>query len=249
MARLSIACPFLLLSACAAPAGSALRESSAHASIAQSTPVPRQQPFPVESRSGHAWRPGQALMHGFFGVTEFKDVSVETGGPGHVDGDQGNLDDLPVIGGGAQLKLGGERIDLGLEGMLSFSWSSDAAAFVVGGGGAAVAVDVDLLIFELYGGPFASLFLGDELRLYGGAGPIMQWANYDQDDLNDVLDDDGSGFGYGWYARTGLEFALESRTFLGFGVRWSDTSVDLGSSLGDLEIDGLQAVITVSRGV
>jgi len=223
----------------------ALRASREPVAEPQTSPRPPQQPIPMERRPrSFDWQPRQALMQGFFGVTEFQDISVDNGA-GHVDDD---LDELPVIGGGAQWKLGGERIDLGLEGMLSFSWSSDAAAFVVGGGGAAVAVDVDLLVFELYGGPFASLFLGDKVRLYGAAGPLMQWANYDQNDHDDVFDEDGSGFGYGYYARTGLEFALDPHTFLGFGVRWSDSSVDLGSSLGDLEIDGLQAVITVSRG-
>jgi hypothetical protein len=201
----------------------------------------------MERRPGFEWLPGQALMHGFFGITEFQDVSVDDGGPGRVDGDSGDLDELPVIGGGAQWKLGGDRIDFGLEGMFSFAWSSDATAFVVGGGGAAVAVDVDLLIFEFYGGPFASVFLGDKVRVYGAAGPLFEWTNYDQE--GNALDDDGSGFGYGYYARTGLEFSLASRTLLGFGVRWSDSSADLGGSLGDLEIDGLQALITVSRGI
>ena len=161
--------------------------------------------------------------------------------------DDGDLDELPVIGGGAQWKLGGERVDFGLEGLMSFSWRANAEAFVIGGGGAAVAVDVDISLFELYGGPFASLFLGDKLRLHGAAGPILQFADYEQE--GGGLADDGSGFGAGWYARTGLEFVLPARTLLGFGVRWSDSTVDLGSGLGDLELEGLQAVVTVSRGI
>ena len=188
------------------------------------------------------WRPQQPLMQGFFGVTEFQDVSVEIAGGGHVDGDKGDLDQLPLLGGGAQWKLGGDRIDWGLEGLMSFAWRSDATAFVVGGGGAAVAVDTDLLIFELFGGPFASTFLGDKVRVYGGAGPLLQWASFDQD-----VGDGGSGFGSGVYARTGIEFMLQHRTLLGFGLRWSDSTVDLGGNLGDLDIDGLQMVLTVSR--
>jgi len=34
---------------------------------------------------------------------------------------------------------------------------------------------------------------------------------------------------------------------VGLAVRWSDTNVDLGSGLGDLDMEGLQAVLTVSR--
>ena len=208
---------------------------------------PYQAPARVERRPAFEWQPGQALMHGFFGITEFSDISVDSSGPGSVDGDRGDLDELPLIGGGAQWKLSGERIDFGLEGLFSFAWSSDATAFVVGGGGAAVAVDVDLLLFEFYGGPFASMFLGEKVRAYGAAGPLFQWSNYDQ--TGNGLADDGSGFGYGYYARTGLEFALASRTFLGLGVRWSESEVDLGGNLDDLQIDGLQWMITVSRGL
>lgn len=245
MTRLSACVLSVCLSACAAPMAPGVRAALEPETVPQTSPRPPQQPVQIERRpSTFEWQPRQAMMHGFFGVSEFQDITVDDGA-GHFDDD---LEELPVIGGGAQWKLGGERVDLGLEGMLSFSWSSDAAAFVVGGGGAAVAVDVDLLIFELYGGPFASLLLGEKVRLYGAAGPLMQWSTYDQNDPDEVFDDDGSGFGYGYYARGGLEFALDSRTFLGFGVRWSDSSVDLGSGLGDLEIDGLQAVITVSRG-
>ncbi len=190
------------------------------------------------------WAPGQPLMHGFLGVSKFSSVEVSDA---DVDGDDGDLDQLPVIGGGAQWKLGGDRVALGMEGLLSFSWRADAEAFVIGGGGAAVAVDVDLMLLELYGGPFASMFLGEKLRLYGAAGPLLQFADYQQS--GGGPSDDGSGFGAGWYARTGLEFALPSRTLIGFGVRWSDTTVDLGGGLGDLEIDGLQGLFTVSRGL
>jgi len=205
----------------------------------------RQEPYPIERLKEGAWNVGHPIMQGFVGVSFYDDVSVDNDGA-DVDGDGGDLDQLPLIGGGGQWKLGGQRVDWGLEGMLSFSGRADAEAFVVGGGGAAVAVDVDLLIFELFGGPFASIFIADhKLRLYGAAGPLLQFADYDQS--GNGLDDDGDGFGSGWYARTGIEFMLPSRTLLGVGVRWSDTTVDLGG-LGDLEIDGLQAVVTVSRG-
>jgi hypothetical protein len=188
------------------------------------------------------WAPGEPLMHGFLGVSAFRRVEVEDGS---VDGDEGDADELPTIGGGAQWKLGGSRSDFGLEGLLALSGRANAEAFVVGGGGAAVAIDVDLLLLELYGGPFASLWLGEKLRLYGAAGPLLQFADYQQ--TGGGLADDGSGFGYGYYGRAGLEFALPSRTLIGLGVRWSDSSVDLGGDLGDLELEGLQFLLTVSR--
>ncbi|MBI5365369.1 MAG: outer membrane beta-barrel protein [Planctomycetes bacterium] len=193
------------------------------------------------------WRRGQSVLQGFLGVTDYQSIEVEGSGGIGVDGDAGQVDTLPLLGGGVQHKLGGERLDYGLEGFFSFSGRADAAAFVVGGGGATVAVDVNLFILELYGGAFASVFLGDKVRLYGGAGPLLQWASYDQ--RGSTFDDSGTGFGYGYYARAGIEFVLASRTMVGFGARWSDSRVDLGGSLGDLDVEGLQMVFTVSKGL
>lgn len=207
-------------------------------------PEPRS--LAVSRSAGLPWAPGQALLQGFLGFTTFEHVSADGNGT-TIDGDEGDLDSLPLIGGGGQWKFGGERLDFGLEGMLSFSGKANAVAFAAGGGGAAIAVDVDLLLFDLYGGPFVSLFLGDRLRLYGAAGPLLEWAQWDQ--TGNALDAGGSGFGVGAYARTGFELALPSRTLVGFGVRWSDTTVDLGRELGDLEVDGLQLLFTVSRGL
>lgn len=234
-----------LLAACAT--GPARRPSGLGIEALPSSSVPGETPGSPErfSRPSSGWAVGQPLLHGFLGVSEMSKVSVDGSGSGQTDGDRGEADEYPVIGGGAQWKLGGQRLDYGLEGLLSFGGRSNAEAFAAGGGGAVVVVDVDLLVFELFGGPFASLMLGDKLRVYGGAGPVLQWANWDQSGPN--LDDTGSGFGYGTYARAGVELALPSRSLLGLGVRWSDTSVDLGGSLGDLEMDGLQIFLTVSR--
>ena len=248
--RLIASSAFLSVASCIAPAhGPALDlvAGAAPAASVSAPAAPAQEPPAPRRRPGFEWQPGQPLLQGFIGVSELTDVSVDDDGPGRVDGDEGDLDQLPVLGGGGQWKLGGRRVDLGLEGLFSAGWRSNAEAFVVGGGGAVVAIDVDLLLLDLYGGPFASVFLGDRLRLYAATGPLLQWANYDQ--TGNGQNDDGSGFGYGYYARTGIEFAFPSRTLVGLGVRWSDSEADLGGSLGDLEIEGLQFLLTVSRGL
>ena len=203
---------------------------------------------PSESTSVRPdWNVGQSLHQGFLGVTQYTTIDRNGGGTPSVDGDEGNLDTIPIIGGGAQYKMGGEKVDYGLEGLFSFGGRANASAFAAGGGGAAVAVDVDLLVFDFYGGPFVSTFLGDNVRLYAGAGPLLEWAEYDQSDS--VGHESGSGFGYGGYARTGIEFVMPSRTLVGFGVRWSNTTVDLGGGLGDLDMEGFQLLFTVSRGI
>ncbi len=219
--------------------------ATAGAAAAQSSPgfVPGRPRW--ENRDGPIhWPTGAALAQGWFGVSEYSNVHVAGGA---VDGDAGDLDQLPILGGGWQWKLGGRAVDLGLESMLSFSGRADVTAFAAGGSGAVVALDVDLSVFEIFGGPFASVFVGDKLRVYGAGGPLLQWVDYQQSGSG--YDDEGDGFGSGWYARAGVEIALPSYNFLGMGVRWSDTSVDLGYGLGDLEIDGLQVFVTVSRGI
>jgi hypothetical protein len=238
-----LACiPVLCVACTTAPA----RAPELRTSATPGAPGRQDGDFRIPSRSALEWSEGQTLLQGFIGWTTFSEVSVEGDGA-EIDGDRGDVDEFPLIGGGGQMKLAGERVDIGVEGLLSFGGRANAEAFVVGGGGAAVAIDVDMLVFELYGGPFASVFLGDKLRLYGAAGPLLQFIEYEQE--GGGFEDDGSGFGAGFYARTGLEFVLPSRVLIGLGARWSDTSVDLGGDLGDLDVEGLEWLFTVSRGL
>jgi hypothetical protein len=94
------------------------------------------------SRPRQRWAKGQTVMQGFFGVTEYSDFDVDGGSLGNVDGGGEDAAEMPLLGGGAQTKMGGDKVDFGLEGLISFGWRSNATAFAVGGGGAAIAVDV-----------------------------------------------------------------------------------------------------------
>jgi hypothetical protein len=207
-------------------------------------PDPQGAPSPTKRSR---WQTGRTVMQGFLGVTFFDEYEVD-GSNNFVEIDGGGEDasEMPLIGGGGQMKLGGENIDMGLELLVSFGWRSNATAIAVGGGGAAIAVDVDTLLFDLYGGPFVSKFLGEKVRIYGSAGPLMEWADYDQEFAGGH--ESGSGFGFGWYARTGIEFQLASRTMIGVGARWSDSTIDLDGGLGDLDVQGFQGYITVTQG-
>lgn len=189
------------------------------------------------------WRRGQAWMQGYVGAGSSDAATVDQGGGFEVEIEDV---DYPFLGGGAQWKLGGEKVDLGVEGLLSFGWRSNVAAFYVGGGGAAVAVDVDSLLFDLSAGPFASVFLGDSTRVYVGAGPSLQWVQYDQDVDVAGTSNGGSGFGTGLYARTGIEWRLDASNLIGLGFRWTDGEVDLDDGLGDLDVEGYQVYLTVT---
>lgn len=205
------------------------------------------QQVPV-TRSRARWRTGEMVMQGFIGAGEYDTIELTTDSGLEVNGSGEDSSRAPVMGGGAQWKLGGDKIDIGLEAMFAFSWRSNATAIAVGGGGAAVAVDVDSFLLEFYGGPMANMFLGDKTRVYVSAGPLLEWVDYNQGNDFENIDDSGSGFGTGWYARTGIEFALGGGTMMGVGFRWADSTVDLDGGLGDLDLEGYQVALTVTQG-
>lgn len=191
------------------------------------------------------WEVGEARPTGYLAVTQYNDITLTPSGGGDNFATDDDLS-VPTIGGGFQFKLGGEDIDLGLEILLAFSGRGNVSAFVAGGGGAAVAVDIDLLICDFYGGPFASLWVSKRVRIYGGAGPLVQFAGYDQSGGDQLYDDDGSGFGTGWYGRAGIEYFTIWGTSVGVGVRYSDSSIELDDNFGDLDAYGMEYAITIT---
>jgi hypothetical protein len=221
-------------------------EAPAHAGVTSRSSTFDAAPEPQGQRPGSVdrWRPREVVTHGWIGAG-FYDYEQEGGSTASVDDDV----TVPAIGGGAQLKLGGDKVDFGIEGLLGFAWSGSVSALATGSGGAVVAVDVDIYLFELFGGPFVNVMLGRGSRLYAGAGPVLQWASYDQDGPDSLTSGDGDGFGAGYYARVGIEFDAGANTMIGIGARWTDACIDLGGGLGDLDLHGVQAVVTVSHGL
>ncbi len=223
------------------PVTSANATAAAPGSLEASAPLPAPA---TQGQSSGSWRRGEVAMQGYLGVGLYE-ASAKGGAFSSLQDEDATF---PSLGGGGQWKLGGDKIDFGLEALLGFSWEAGATGFAAGSGGAAVFVEFDLLLFDLYGGPFVNVFLGDQMRLYAGAGPLLQWAFYDQDSSILAASGDGSGFGFGYYARTGFEFEVAKGNMLGFGARWSESEVDLDGNLSDLQVDGLLFVLTLSQG-
>jgi hypothetical protein len=112
-----------------------------------------------------------------------------------------------------------------------------------------ITTDIDLLVTDLFIGPYGEFLLGERWRVYGAAGGLMEFVHGDAD-----IDDPNTGqskvnddaFGGGVYARTGLEFVLSSGVSVGFGVRWVDSNVDFGDPLGEYDLERVQWLFTVT---
>jgi hypothetical protein len=184
-------------------------------------------------------------MQGYFGASFYEISRDKSGSIGDLQDEDSTL---PTIGGGAQWKLAGNQVDLGLEALIGFAGRGNVSAFASGPGGTLVAVDIDLLVFQFYGGPFFNVFLNEQCRVYVAAGPMMEWASYDQSAVSGFSSSSGDGFGIGYYARTGFEFMISRGTMIGLGARWTDSTIDLDGGLGDLEVHGVEALLTLTRG-
>lgn len=197
---------------------------------------------------GHAsaprWERGEALLQLRGNITGYG--TFERSGPdGVFDGSGEEIGTLPGAGAGLQWQLADGPVALGAEGMLDVASRHSAAGAYAPAGGAAVEELADLDLLEVYGGPMAGVFVGNSLRVYGAAGPLVQVGFYDQtsaagDDLGD------SGFGLGWYARGGAEVRLGHSLFGGIGVRHAASTFDIGGDVGELELEGTTVCISVS---
>jgi hypothetical protein len=221
-------------------------QESLYRSHTSSAPQTYEQ-YRQKSQALQEWRPGQPVLQGYIGAARLDQVEL-SGGSSSVDGRSSGVNQYPVIGGGAQWKVAGKRLDFGIEGMIGFGWRSGGSAFVSDGGGLTVAVKVDLLMIDLYGGPFLSIPLGDRARVYGGAGPVITFADYNQKSEETIESESGSGFGTGVYGRFGFEFAVWTGAFVGLGARWQDSTISLSGGAGDLEAQGWQYFLSVTQG-
>ncbi|MEQ1892349.1 MAG: hypothetical protein ABL998_07415 [Planctomycetota bacterium] len=195
--------------------------------------------------------PEGALVTGMIGLArlEVTDTDLDAGLGEVTDTDEASL---PLIGAVYQQPLVGRRLRFGIEGGFSLSWENDVQAVLVDSGSAAIVAENDFLLIDLSGGVYADLMLGRRLRLYGGAGPLLQFASVDAEWNDSVLGNvnvDENAFGGGYYARTGFELAFGAGTTVGLGVRYLDSSVDPGGGIDSIEFEEWQYVLTATRGL
>lgn len=193
----------------------------------------------------------QALL----GAVKYRDLEFDNT-DGSADPIRTDLSNIPQLGGAWGTLPKGDRFQYGLECSFLLGFRFDEINYAsAGGSGLKISISTSMWMFDLAGGPYASLRLTDNVRLYGGAGPLMIFADYDAEreetggTADGTYDNSESAFGIGAYARTGIEFRVHERGMLGLGVRGSWTNIDFSDVGGSSDISGLAGFVTYTAGL
>ncbi len=162
---------------------------------------------------------------------------------------------LPQLGGAWSTLPVGERLQFGLECSFLLGFRFDQVNYAAAGGsGLYINLSASMWMFDLAGGGYASLFLGEgqNVRIYAGGGPLMTYADYRTDsDYSDASPSESSqesAFGLGLYARTGVEFRVREKGMLGLGARGTWSTIDFSEIGGSTDLAGIAAFVSYTAG-
>jgi len=192
----------------------------------------------------------QTSVTGMLGLVSLDVTDVE------LDPALGEVDDvddetLPFLGALWRQPLVGRRLLLGWETGFTLGWENDVQAVVIDSGTTAVVAENDFLLADAFVGASVELPLGRRLRLVAGAGPLLQFARVDaewNDSVLGAVDANESGFGLGVYARGGIELVRAAGTSFGLALRYTDSSVEPGGDIEQVDFRELAWVFTATRG-
>jgi hypothetical protein len=187
------------------------------------------------------------LVQGLFGLTRI--TNIETSLSDGAEADEEIT--LPMIGGAWQTVLSDRRIRFGIEVGLTIGWDSERGEVDLGNDEAPVPSRNRLFGADGFVGVFGDTWLTDELRVYAGVGPLLQYAkmNVEYQDVDNLTRDlEDEGFGGGGYVRGGIEYAIDNYTLVGLGVRQLRSSVDLGGDIDEVDFEGTQIFLSVTQG-
>lgn len=194
----------------------------------------------------------QALL----GAVQYNDLEFKnTDGSG--DSIETDMSLIPQLGGAWGTLPKGNRFQYGLECTFLLGFRVDKVKYASVGGttGLNVSVSTTMWMVDLSGGPYINLRLTDNLRIYGGVGPLMVFSDYRSEREETGGAEDGtydsseSAFGIGAYARSGIEFRVAERGMLGLGVRGNWSNVDFSDVGGTSDVSGIAAFVTFTAGL
>lgn len=177
------------------------------------------------------------------GATEADDPNLFEGDPVHI----------PMLGASVQRMLGGDRFEYGVEGGGLFSWDTDRWGVFISNGGAYIHLETSILLADLFFGGYMATDIGERLRFYIGAGPLIIYGQQKIDPDYPTIEPHSpykkntkSDWDVGLYARTGIEFRFTEKLIAGLGVRWIQTQLNLNNSGGKSEVEGIQVLFTLA---
>lgn len=124
--------------------------------------------------------------------------------------------------------------------------------------GGTIRFDIDnaLFIGELHLGVFLRAGLMPKLSAYVGAGPMLMYAKHEVEDEDVGTPEPGAGgqivfkgseasdFDVGYYGRAGLDYRYARGKRFGIGVRYMSAQLDFTDTIGKLDMEGPQFILS-----
>lgn len=167
---------------------------------------------------------------------------------------------LPSAGLEGEYRYGGGSVAWGLNPGGSIAWKNSGTRVSGGfssGTGGVIRVDIDNALFlgELHLGGYLRGRLGESVTAYVAAGPMVTYGRMSIESENppsvepadgapEFESSDSSDFGFGYYARAGIDLSIRGEQAIGLGVRYMSSKLDLDKSVGDIDIEGPQVVLS-----
>lgn len=199
-------------------------------------------------------------FQGYVGGASFDEDSLTFYEPSNSDPDVVSTTDLssmPYLGLSAQFALGESQTHFGIDSSLLFGWRSNDSSVVAGNGQARVNIDSNLWLLDLAVGVYSQTIFANRWRLYGAVGPLLLFGDYSDDTEEETLtgtstteqtaSNSDSAFGYGGYAKVGLEYAISHDAFIGIAARGITTNLEFDRAVDDDGLGGLQGFVTFTR--
>lgn len=117
-------------------------------------------------------------------------------------------------------------------------------------------IDNSLFIGELHLGGYLRAGLTSKLSAYAAAGPMIMYGRHEVEDEDIespepssdgqvvIKSTDESSFTFGVYGRAGLDYEYSHEKYLGVGIRYMAAELDFSDTVGKLDVEGPQFVLT-----
>ncbi len=204
------------------------------------------------------------LFQAFLGVLELDD---QTGEWDEISDGDVDVDFSSLPSGGVEGEYAYYRgwVHAGLNPGGSIAWKNDDTSFSGGfteetGGVLRVDVDNSLFLFELHLGAYVRGRLSDRITAYAAGGPMVIYGSHEVDDDEPevtpaaqnngtvvITEEDSNDINLGYYARAGIDFEISDRQHLGLGFRYMSAELDFNDTVGKLDIEGPQYVLTFTQ--